>query len=128
MELVLNLAWTLVAAMLLLLWLRMALHSAGSRRAQFVALAVLVMVLFPVISVSDDLQAVQNPAEPDCVRRDHVVVDAHLILPRVVAQLNPYVVQPPRYVVRFPDPGSLPCRVEDHPALASLEFRPPPVS
>ena len=39
-----------------------------------VALAVLVILLFPVISVSDDLYAIQNSAESDSWCRRH---DAH---------------------------------------------------
>jgi hypothetical protein len=49
-----------------------ALPAAGAtRRTQMVALAVLILILFPVISVTDDLQAIQNPAEVDsCLRRE----------------------------------------------------------
>src|ERR1700677_1553897 len=72
MELLLNLAWVLLATLMFYLWLRFAPLRGVRPQLQFVALAVLLLILFPVISVSDDLQAVQNPAEADClVRRDH---------------------------------------------------------
>lgn len=45
---------------------------------QLVALALLTVILLPVISVSDDLQAVHNPAE---VERTSVRNDQHLLRP-----------------------------------------------
>ena len=73
MELVLNLAWAFLASIMVGLWLRLAVRTGVNLRMQFVALAVLLLILFPVISVTDDLQVAQNPAEADClVRRDHV--------------------------------------------------------
>ncbi len=48
----------------------------------FIALGVLLVLLFPVISVSDDLWTMQNPAEIDCsVRRDHVPGAQHILFP-----------------------------------------------
>src|ERR1035438_6715069 len=82
MELVLNLAWVLLAALMFCLWLRFAPRTDVDRRMQFVALAVLLLILFPVISVTDDLQAMQNPAEADCLlRRDHACSTAYSIFP-----------------------------------------------
>src|SRR5271165_4058347 len=90
MELTLNLAWALVAAVMVCLWSRFAARSGVDRRLQFVALAVLLLILFPVVSVSDDLQAAQNPAEADClVRRDHACSTPHSILPHVAAMPLP---------------------------------------
>jgi len=68
METVLNLAWALLVMLMFGLWMRFAPHTGPNRRGdspriQFVALAVLILLLFPVISVTDDLQAIQNPAE-----------------------------------------------------------------
>jgi hypothetical protein len=128
-ELTLNLAWAALAAVMVWLWLRHASSSGCSRGAQLVALAVLVMILFPVISVSDDLQALQNPAEADCcVRRDHVVAGTHFVLPPPVAFFAPRVSQPPLGILRVAAPGDLPAPVEDHPSLAAIDNRPPPVA
>src|SRR5271155_1871111 len=84
MELVLNIAWALLATVMFGLWLRHSPRTGADMRIQFAALAVLLLILFPVISVTDDLLAVQNPAETDClVRRDHVCSPAHSIHPAV---------------------------------------------
>src|SRR5579863_7791331 len=86
MELILNLAWALSAIGIVCLWLRFGHHANAGRRTQIVALAVLILILFPVISVTDDLQAVQNPAEVDaCLRRCHVIANPHCIFPAVAA-------------------------------------------
>lgn len=73
MELTLNLGWVLVAVWMLLAWLRVAPRAARERRSQFVALIVVILILLPAISMTDDLVAAQNPAEVDCcsARRDH---------------------------------------------------------
>jgi hypothetical protein len=91
MELILNLAWVLLAALMFGFWLRFA-RKAGPQwqgqnpRMQFVALAMVLLLLFPVISVTDDLQAVQNPAETDSsMRRDHVAGNQQSIFPAVAA-------------------------------------------
>ena len=135
MELFLNLAWVALAALMFCLWLRFAPRTGPNRhtekrRAQFVALAVLLLILFPVISVTDDLQAIQNPAETDsCLRRDHLVFNAALHLPR--GRCPPVT----RFCRAFrsascalPAPGSLPAPVFDHPALAPIQNRPPPAA
>ena len=82
MELALNLGWALVAAWMLYAWLRIAPRAARERRAQFVALAVVILILLPAISMTDDLMAAQNPAEIDyCIRRDHGFASPHSIVP-----------------------------------------------
>jgi hypothetical protein len=129
MEPFLNCAWVLLTAVMAILWVRFGLREGTSRRAQLVALALLALVLFPVISVSDDLQALQNPAEADCcVRRDLVVATAHSILPAVVALFQPIATQMPTGVLRHAAAGDIPRTPEDHPALAAIENRPPPAA
>ena len=72
MELILNFAWALVAVTMLYAWLIVAPFSARERRGQFVALAVVILILLPAISMTDDLLAAQSPAEVvTSVRRDH---------------------------------------------------------
>ncbi len=94
MELTLNLAWMTLTALMLGLWMRHAPREGVSRRAQLIALAVIILILFPVISVTDDLMAAQNVAETDsCQRKDHVSSDnhcahfaiAHSFLPTIAA-------------------------------------------
>jgi hypothetical protein len=127
MELILNIAWAVLAVVMGFLWLRFGLREGFNRRTQLVALTVLVLILFPVISVSDDLQAAQNPAEADCcVRRDYVVVSAHSILPAVVALFHPIMSESPVGLQHSAVCGEVAVPVADHPALAAIDNRPPP--
>jgi hypothetical protein len=129
MELILNLAWVCSVVVFFSVWLRHPRHTGADRRLQFIALAVLVLILFPVISVTDDLQTSQNPAEADCcLRRDHVLSNAHSIFP-AVATLPPAVMADLSF--GFPQiaaPGSVPSPVVDHPGLARIQNRPPPLA
>jgi hypothetical protein len=71
MELLLNLAWIAVAGCACAFWLRCP-AAARDRRArlyQVTALVVLLAVLFPVISLTDDLQAAAFPAETEGAAR-----------------------------------------------------------
>jgi hypothetical protein len=127
MELILNLAWALLAVVMGFLWLRFGLREGFSRKTQLVALAVLVLILFPVISVTDDLQAAQNPAEADCcVRRDYVVVSAHSILPAVIALFHPIMDESPLGSQHSAVYGEVSVSMADRPALAAIDNRPPP--
>jgi len=134
MELFLNLAWVLLAALMLSLWPRFAPRIGRDghmkdRRMQFVALAVMLLILFPVISVTDDLQAVQNPAETDSsLRRDHIAVSPHSILPAVAALPLAIFAGVLSGLPRFTGTRSLPVPAIDYPALASIQNRPPPAA
>jgi hypothetical protein len=64
-ETYLNLAWALLAAAMFMFWLRYRpSHKAGSSM-QVAALTVCILILLPVISISDDLMAAQFTAETD---------------------------------------------------------------
>jgi hypothetical protein len=134
MEFVLNLAWVLLATLMFCVWPRFAARTGPKRqeqdrRMQFVALTVLVLILFPVISVTDDLQALQNPAEADCcLRRVHVVTNTHSIFPTVAALPVPVFAELSCSFVRLAAPGRLSAPVVEHPGLASIQNRPPPVA
>lgn len=129
MELVLNLAWALLAAALMAAWLRFGLRHGANRGAQLIALAVLVLILFPVISVTDDLWAAQNPAEADCcLRRDHVVAAVQSDLPALAAMVQPPFAELAQPVLRFAAPGDLPAPVEDHAGFSVIDNRPPPAA
>lgn len=83
MELLSNLAWIAIALALWGLWLSQSRHGRAAFlrpgfTAQLTALAVLTLILLPVISVSDDLQASHNPAE---VERTSLRNDQHLARP-----------------------------------------------
>jgi hypothetical protein len=129
MELFLNLAWIGLAALTFCLWLRFAPDAGANRRIQFVALAVLLLIVFPVISVTDDIQAFQNPAETDCCqRRDHACSAPHSILPHGPALIVPALAELPFGFLPVAAPGALQTPVFHHPALAPIQNRPPPAA
>jgi hypothetical protein len=97
---------------------------------QWIALAVLIAILFPVISVSDDLLAVQNASEADSsLRRNHLIPsNAHPDTPM-------QAVVPPRTIaglalgfLRFVSIERLPSARLNRPEMAAIENRPPPVA
>lgn len=127
MELALNLAWALLAVSTLGLWLRFGPRT--ERQRQFVALTMLLLILFPVISVTDDLQLPLNPAEADCcLRRDQVVTNPNSILPFISglpeACLTCLFSGSPRLVAL----GTLSLPMMDEPALAPIQGRAPPAA
>jgi hypothetical protein len=127
MELTLNLGWALVGVALVWLWLRFAPREGAGRRIQVLALAVLILILFPVISVTDDLAAAQNPAETEgSMRRDHVISSAHSIFPEAVTLPLPAFAEVRLVFLRCAAPGNPPSRAVEHPGLAEIENRPPP--
>jgi hypothetical protein len=129
MELALNLAWAFSAIVIVCLWLRFAPQAGASRRTQWAALAVLILILFPVISVTDDLQAVQNPAEVDsCLRRDHAISHPHSTFPALAALPLPVLAEHPFGFPQLAAPGRSSAPVVDHPGLRILHNRPPPVA
>jgi hypothetical protein len=129
-EIILNLAWALLTIFMVWAWIRTNGQTGHSRGGQIVAITLLVVILFPVISVTDDLAAAQNPAETDtCQRRDHLLsFNAHTPLPVVTLPAMPafagIVFGPSRYV----SPKSIIPRSADRPALASIQNRPPPAA
>jgi hypothetical protein len=130
MELFFNLAWLAVAAVLVTLWLRGDSQGVGERRGQLIAMAVLIAILLPVISVSDDLQAIQNASEADnYLRRDHLVPTnpspvqpmLAMILPAMSAGLGVGF-------LRFIAPSLLSVQEPNHPEISGIDNRPPPVA
>ena len=129
MELTLNLGWALVAVWMLCAWVRMVPRKASDRRLQFVALAVVILILLPAISMTDDLVAAQNPAEIDCcVRRDHDRTNPHSIVPAAAALPLPAFAGLAIPVVRIAAPNHLPEPIIELPGLASVQNRPPPAA
>jgi hypothetical protein len=97
MEIVLNIAWLLCSLALICFWTRSSGSARVSRKTQLMALAMVVLLLLPVISLSDDLMAMQGPAETDtCMRRAYhsdeghpSVTPASFVLPELVFALLP---------------------------------------
>jgi len=129
MELFLNLAGVLVALAMVCLWLRFAPREGFDRRTQLVSLALLILILFPVISVTDDLLAAQNPAETDSlVRRDHLVSSARSMFPVAATLPTILIADQPSCCLRLNAPGTLEAPVVTPPAMAPIENRPPPIA
>jgi hypothetical protein len=129
MEIVLNLVWVLLAAVIVRLWLRHAPCDGVSRWTQVAAVAMLIVILFPVISVTDDLQTAQNPAELDCcARRNHAVSSSHSIHPMAAALPQPVFAEPTFGFLRLVASSSFPFPIVDNPALAPIQNRPPPAA
>lgn len=129
MEFLLNLAWLMLAAAIISLWLLCAPRSGASRLQQVLALSVLSLILFPVVSITDDLLAAQNPAEADCcLRKDHVVTSAHSVLPAVGALPEACFAGPTFVLFRAATPCGLPGQPVQHPGLEAVQNRPPPLA
>lgn len=130
MELTLNLGWALVAMWMLSAWVRTAPRRATDRRIQMVALAVVILILLPAISMTDDLAAAQNPAEIDCcARRDHDQgASPHSILPAAASLPLPSFTGISLAFVGMAAPGKLPSPFVENPSLTSIQNRPPPAA
>jgi hypothetical protein len=127
MELLLNSAWALVAIISLCLWLRLDCRDAAERRRSFVVILMLVVILFPVISVSDDLWSIQNPAEENSLhRRDRLIASHHSITPGIAflpvsAMAEQIVVVRQISSLLVPSLGTV-----ENLAFDAIENRPPP--
>jgi hypothetical protein len=126
-EILLNLAWAALALLMVCVWLRMGRHNGTDRRRQVIAIAVLVAVLFPVISVSDDLMAVQSATETDsCQRRDYLgAPSTHPLLP-FAALVSTLAFDLSIGAQRFLPARSLPLPSIEHPERGVAGDRAPP--
>jgi hypothetical protein len=130
MEDALNLVWALLTIVLIRCWLRHGSRNGLRRGTQAAALLVAAVILFPVISVTDDLQALQNPAELDCcARRHHAATSPRSIPPATAAALPaPVFAGVSLSFLRSPAPCQVPAPLVENPALASIQNRPPPAA
>lgn len=127
MELALNLAWMMLTALMCGLWMRYAPVKGVDRRTQFVALALVLLILFPVISVTDDIVMAQNPAETDyCQRKDHAVENAHVTLHPVAAAILPVITAVSSESSQLIQQGHLPALAATVRGMDRIQSRPPP--
>jgi hypothetical protein len=128
MEPLFNLVWVLVASAGVWFWFKRGRRTRKGESSSLVGLAMLAVMLFPVISVSDDLWSLQNPAERDtCQRRDHS--DGHF-QPHFPA--TPALTEPIGAELSFPFrrldmPHLAELTASINPAFGFIENRPPPV-
>ena len=136
MELLSNLVWMVVA---IVLWIAWFAHRRRARTeflrfgiaGQLVALCVLTLILLPVISVSDDLQASHNPAEVEraCVRSDQHLLspDAPSPTPAALVVVAACLLHACPRTIPFLRPAITPSLQQTGP-IRALASRPPPVS
>jgi hypothetical protein len=127
MELLLNSVWALVGIAIVCLWLQHERSNKTDRRLPFIALVMLIVILFPVISVSDDLWSIQNPAETDtCQRRNHLGNSPHSVL-HPVSAIPTTAFAGITFCSRFSIvPLEQSTVYVENPAFRSIQNRPPP--
>jgi hypothetical protein len=127
MELALNLEWIAMAAAMCWLWVHHARREGPGRSAQFVSLALVLVIMFAVITMYDDMAMAQNPAETRCFQReDDLGAHAHAPFHPVVASTPTLAAELPFNTFRFAVPGSPLVPTVKVPALSSIQNRPPP--
>jgi hypothetical protein len=73
MELVLNLGWVVLVTLMCWLWLRHPARCEGRGRwAQLASLALVLVMMFVVITMYDDMAMAQNPTETSCFAREEL--------------------------------------------------------
>jgi len=127
MDLYLSYAWMFAAVASACLWLRPGRRTLESRHIQFLGLFVFIVILFPVISVTDGLRSIHSPAETKTVQLN----DEHAA--RALSVLPEFAPLPGRVAARLsfhPQRSGpllhLPLLALDNPALDPLQNRPPP--
>jgi hypothetical protein len=130
MELFLNLAWLFLAAAIVCLWLQGERRERKGWRRQLTAIVVLSAILFPVISMSDDLLAVQNTFEADNYsRRDHLVPCSNQPLQPALTMFAAVIFAGLGFgCTRFTLPNLVPVHEPERPELACAGNRPPPTA
>lgn len=129
MELVLNLEWTVMATAICWLWVRHARCDGPGRSVQLVSLALVLVTMFAVIGMYDDMAMAQNPAETRCFQReDDSGMHAHIPFYPVVASTPALAAELRVNTFRFVVRGSLIVPTVTVPALSSIQNRPPPAA
>ena len=129
METILNLTWLILAFVLVRLWLSHAPQDGASRRMQVAALAMLIVILFPVISITDDLWSIQYAAETNTsLRREYLASNPHSIFPAVAAPPEITVADTGVACRRLETPLQSPMIAINKPGLDPIENRPPPAA
>jgi hypothetical protein len=129
MELALNLGWTALAIVMCWLWVYHARRTGWGRSTQFVSLALVLIMMFVVITMYDDMAMAQNPAETRCFQReDDLGAHAHVPLHPAVALIPALTAELHFNALCFAVPGSLLVPTVEVPALSSIQNRPPPAA
>jgi hypothetical protein len=127
MELVLNLGWLVMATAMCWLWVYHARREGRGRLPQIVSLALVLVTMFTVITMYDDMAMAQNPAETRSFQReDDFGAHAHTPLHPAVASVPPLAAELSFSTFRSAVVGSLVVPTVEPTFLSSIQNRPPP--
>jgi glucan phosphoethanolaminetransferase (alkaline phosphatase superfamily) len=128
MEFALNLVWTAMTIAMCWLWVRHARREVHGRWTQFISLLLVLVMMFVIITIYDDMAMAQNPAETRSFQReDDLGVHAHAQFHPVVASTPTLAEELPFNTFLFAVLGNLVVPAVKVHALSSIQNRPPPV-
>ena len=126
---VLNLEWVVLATLMCWLWMRHARRKGPRRHVQFIALALVLVTMFVVISIYDDMAMAQNPAETPCFQREDFSAARAQAMQHPVANFTQALFSEPSMEVSYLGVvGNLPAPALQSPALCPIQSRPPPAA
>ena len=126
---VLNLEWVVLATAMSWLWARHARLKGPGRQVQFIALALILVNMFVVISMYDDMAMAQSPAETSCFAREDLSgARAHAMLHPAATFTQPLFSEPSFEAFYLGVVGNTPAPALRSPALRSIQNRPPPAA
>ncbi|MGD0095738.1 MAG: hypothetical protein ABSB60_04545 [Terracidiphilus sp.] len=131
MEIALNLVWMALALAIVRLWICHAPRTGTNQRVQLAAVVLLIVILFPIISVTDDLQVAQNLADDDVftyLRRNDTVVPQHSISSAASMLPVSAYIELPLIRLQLIAPDHLTARAADGLAHSLVQNRPPPTA
>jgi len=130
MELALNLGWMALATAMCWLWVRHARREGRGRSAQVVSLGLVLVIMFAVITMYDDMAMAQNPAETRSFQREDELGahHAHALVHLAVASTPTHTAEHHFNTFLFAVPGSLLVPTVKVPVLSSIQNRPPPAA
>jgi hypothetical protein len=129
MELILNVVWVLTAAAALACWWITDSRTKNKTGRELLSFVILLFILFPAISITDDLWAIHNPAETDILVRRSSGVSLHCD----IVHHGPFVPLPNRFqpptgaVIGFFVVSRRENNLHESPVHFTLSIRPPPV-
>lgn len=129
MELALNLEWVALATAMCWLWAHSTRRKSRGCSAQFVSLALVLGIMFVVITMYDDMALAQNPAETRCFQHeDDLGAHTHAPFHPVVASTSTLAAELPFNAMRSPAPGRILVPTVQVLVLSSIQNRPPPAA